>query len=125
MPRCTINSDTDAVKIIVEQNDRFRSEILTTKPKTVPGRLTFSPRVRMMDPEFIDALLLGLGHAWNAHPLADPHSERDYGEFTVRDQKLVWQIDLMAADHRAYVASDRTDLERTWRVLTVKVAGER
>lgn len=125
MPHCTVNSDTDAVKIIVEQNDRFRSEILTTKPQTVPGRLVLSPSVRMLDPEFIDTIMLGLGHAWNAHPLADPHSERDCGTFTVRGEQFVWQIDLMATDHRAYVASDRPDLKRTWRVLTVKVAGER
>lgn len=124
MPRCIINPDPAAAKVIALQNDLFRSEIRKSK-KTVPGRVVLSHRLRMANNHFIQIAMESIIDAVHADPVPDPHSEQDCGAITIMDDKLVWQIDLMAADHRAYLVRDRTDLQRTWRVLTVKMEGER
>ena len=124
MPRCTINSDTAATAIIVGQNDLFRAEIRKST-KTIPGRVVLSHRLRMANNPFIRMAMESVIDATHADPMPDPHSERDCGKIGIMDERIVWKIDLMAADHRAYRASDRTDLKRTWRVLTVKMEGER
>lgn len=124
MPRCTINSDTAAAAIIVGQNDLFRAEI--RKPtKTIPGRVVLSHQLRMANTFFIQMALEAIIDAVNADPTPDPHSEQDCGAISIMDDRVVWKIDLMAADHHAYRAEDRPDLKRTWRVLTIKMDGER
>ena len=124
MHRYTINSDTDAAKIIVEQNNRFRYEICKSK-KTIPGRVVLSHQLRMANNHFIQMAMEAIIEAVHPDPTPDPHSEQDCGAITVMDDRVVWQIDLMATDHHAYRAKDRPDLKRTWRVLTVKMDGER
>jgi len=124
MPRCTINSDPAAANVIALQNDLFRSEIRKAK-KTVPGRVVLSHRLRMANNPFIRMAMEAVIDAAHADPVPDPHSERDCGKIGIMDETLVWKIDLMAADHRAYRTGDRTDLQRTWRVLTVRMDGER
>jgi len=54
----------------------------------------------------------------------DPWGERDFGQFTIRGKRLFWKIDYYSDERMLVGSNDPSDVNQTYRVLTVMLASE-
>ena len=122
MNRQTINSRMDEARIVADQNDRYRREMLKDE-KSIPGRTVTTPGVVAQGPDFVLAAMLAVASYDGFTEPNDPHGERDFGAFDIVGEKLFWKIDLFDAEYR-YGTVERGNLACTMRVLTIMLRSE-
>ena len=108
-----MNHKTDAIRKL---NDQFRTTL-------TGGTFLITSGVQAMNALQRTAAMVMLTGFKDFTPDNDPHSEHDFGAFTVADQKLFWKIDYYAPD-MLHGSEDPADQAITKRVLTLMLASE-
>jgi len=107
---------SDRTRRIAELNDKLRT-------RGEGGLVMMTSGVDNRGPEFVSAAIEAVRTFATFTPDNNPHGERDFGGFTVADEKLFWKIDYYnpAMDGGS---EDPADPERTVRLLTIMLAAE-
>lgn len=98
---------------IREINDRFR---VTGNPEL--GKVVFSSAVISEDITIVRQVMRELRTYDDFTKENDPYNEHDYGRFEIGDETFLWKIDYYDLNYH-YGSEDKTDLNKTRRVLTV------
>ncbi len=112
---------TNKTAVICDLNDRFRKG-----DNSIPGRTLVTSGINSlledMDTE-IHQLLAVVSEFDEFTPDNDPHLEHDFAAFEFLGQKLFWKFDYYSHDPK-YGSDDPSDIEKTFRVLTIMLAEE-
>ena len=112
---------TDKRQIIQEHNDRFRAG-----DEAIPGQILVTQGLAAHMAE-AGGDVLTLHQTVAAYdqfgPENDPHGEHDFGSFDFLGERCFWKLDLYNPTLDGGT-DDPTDLEKTFRVLTIMLAQE-
>lgn len=110
------NDNTAAIRNL---NDRFRSG-----DKSVPGRTLITNGVQSLleDNEIELHQMLGVVQKFDDfNKDNDPHNEHDFAAFEFLGSRLFWKFDYYSHNPK-YGSDDPSDIEKTFRVLTIMLA---
>lgn len=115
-------------QIVAEQNDTFRQWWTARQGVAeVPGRalLTEGVQALLLDKAKETQELLNLIAAYSDFGEDnDPWGERDFGAFDFCGERLFWKIDLYSDDAMIRGSEEPTNLEKTYRVMTIMLSSE-
>jgi len=115
-------------QIMAEQNDTFRQWWMEREGEPeVPGRalLTEGVQALLLDEAKETQELLNLIAApCDFGEDNDPWGERDFGAFDFCGERLFWKIDLFTDDAMIRGSEEPTNLEKTYRVMTIMLSSE-
>ena len=115
-------------QIVAEQNDTFRRWWTARggEPE-VPGRALLTEGVQSLLLEEVKETqeLLNLIAAYSDFGEGnDPWGERDFGAFDFCGERLFWKIDLYSDDAMIRGSEEPTNLEKTYRLMTIMLSSE-
>ena len=107
-------------------NDRFRARLgLPHEDPAVPGTFVMTRGIAALPVELQLEIQERIRTFADFSEGDNPYGERDFGAFEVPDVGMIfWKIDYSADERMQWGSEDPADPAKTYRVLTVMLAGE-
>lgn len=101
---------------IATLNDKFRKSF-------IGGEVLLSAGIAAMGSEDKANIVALVQNFNDFNEGNDPYSERDWGSFDYKDEKILWKIDYYDLNHK-YMSEDHSNPDITNRVLTIMTVYE-
>ena len=105
---------------VAELNDMFRSGKSEIE---IPGKVVMTNGVSSMGEEAVQKIIEAVQSFNNFTPENDPYGEHDFGKIIYDETSIYFKIDYYDPSLQ-YHSEDKTDLEKTVRVMTIMLASE-
>lgn len=105
---------------IADANDLFRSAQTEIE---IPGKVVMTSTISNLGETEVQAIMAKVQSFNDFTPENDPYGEHDFGSVVHDGEKIFWKIDYYDPSLQ-YLSEDKTDLEKTVRILTVMFASE-
>lgn len=125
------NTQSSTAQITVKEispialiNDIFRSAVPFGDVNGIPGRAVMTRGIADLGPRFVAATIEAVISFEDFTEGNDPYGEHDFEVIEVEGKRVLWKIDYYADDTCTSGASDPADCTRTYRLMSVMLAGE-
>ncbi len=116
-------TDPDQSRLTKNHTIRIREFNDALRMTLTGGKVMLTQGVAALEAEVVHAITEALQNYDDFNDDNDPHSEHDFGVFTVKGHELIFTIDYYDLD-LAFHSPDAADPNLTTRVMTIMLADE-
>ena len=120
------SDDVQYIRKIADLNDQLRKDVFTgnmLKKQNLKNKLVLTPGIAGLNLKDKEKIFASVKYYGNFTKDNNPWGEKDFGAFNFKKEKYNWKIDYYD-NTMSFHSPDKTDPDKTVRVLTIMKASE-
>ena len=120
------SDDVQYIRKIADLNDQLRKDVFTDnmlKKQNLKNKLVLTPGIAGLNLKDKEKVFASVKYYGNFTKDNNPWGEKDFGAFNFKKERYNWKIDYYD-NTMSFHSPDKTDPDKTVRVLTIMKASE-